>query len=123
MVAKPAPAENADASRTPYRHAQPKEAFPDLLIPHAIAEDERLWAPERANVWFRPLCLSASQGYWVNLARCAGVASFPGIAMCSQCTDSCSRAAGDISNHDWVATPGCLCLRTRRRDSYAGRRR
>jgi len=51
----------ADA-RIPYRHPQPKESFPELVIPNAIPEDERLWVPQAENVWFRPLCLSASRG-------------------------------------------------------------
>jgi 2,4'-dihydroxyacetophenone dioxygenase len=55
--------------RIPYRRPQPKEAFPELVIPHPIPQDERLWVPQQENVWFRPLCLSASRGYWVNLLR------------------------------------------------------
>ena len=55
--------------RIPYRGPQPKEAFPELVIPHPIPQDERLWVPQQDNVWFRPLCLSASRGYWVNLLR------------------------------------------------------
>ena len=60
---------SAENSRIPYRHPQPKEAFPELVIPHAIPQDERLWVPQQENVWFRPLCLSTSRGYWVNLLR------------------------------------------------------
>jgi 2,4'-dihydroxyacetophenone dioxygenase len=107
MVAKPAPAdENADASRTPYRHAQPKEAFLDLLIPHAIAEDERLWAPERANVWFRPLCLSASQGYWVNLARVRGGGVLSRHRHVQPVHGFVLKGSWRYLEHDWVATPG-----------------
>ncbi len=56
-------------ARIPYRHPQPKEAFPELVIPNAIPQDERLWVPQQEAVWFRPLCLSASHGYWMNLLR------------------------------------------------------
>src|SRR5690348_13986507 len=56
-------------ARVPYRHPQPAESFPELVIPDAIPEDERLWVPQHKNVWFRPLCLSASRGYWMNLLR------------------------------------------------------
>ncbi len=56
-------------ARIPYRHLQPKEAAPELVVPHAIPEDERLWVPQEKNVWFRPLCLSATRGYWMNLLR------------------------------------------------------
>jgi len=60
---------NGSQERIPYRYPQPKESFPELVVPHAIPEDERLWVPQMENVWFRPLCLSASRGYWVNLLR------------------------------------------------------
>ena len=62
-------AQDKAQERIPYRRPQPKEAFPELVIPHAIPQDERLWVPQQENVWFRPLCLSASRGYWVNLLR------------------------------------------------------
>src|SRR5204863_1671988 len=58
-----------DNSRIPYRHPQPKESPPELVIPTVIPSDERLWVPQGENVWFRPLCLCASRGYWMNLLR------------------------------------------------------
>jgi hypothetical protein len=30
---------------------------------------ERVWVPQAENVWFRPLCLNVSQGYWTHLLR------------------------------------------------------
>jgi quercetin dioxygenase-like cupin family protein len=56
-------------ARIPYRHPQPKEAVPELVVPHAIPQDERLWVPQQENVWFRPLCLAVTGGYWINLLR------------------------------------------------------
>ena len=56
-------------ARIPYRYPQPKEGAPELVVPHAIPQDERLWVPQQENVWFRPLCLSATRGYWMNLLR------------------------------------------------------
>jgi 2,4'-dihydroxyacetophenone dioxygenase len=56
-------------ARIPYRHAQPREAAPELVVPDAIPQDERLWVPQQENVWFRPLCLAATGGYWMNLLR------------------------------------------------------
>lgn len=64
-----APATPANDKWEPYRHAQPAEASMELVIPQAIPEDERVWVPVEENVWFRPLCLSASSGYWMNLLR------------------------------------------------------
>src|SRR5262245_11876747 len=64
-------------SRVAYRQPQPVEMAPDLLVSPALPSDERIWVPQAPNVWFRPLCLSASQGYWVNLLKVtrAGVLS------------------------------------------------
>lgn len=67
---------DADA-RTPYQLPFPRDALPEIVVPRAIPEDERVWVPQAENVWFRPLCLNRSQGYWVNLlkVRRAGVLS------------------------------------------------
>ena len=44
----------------PYRHSQPRESPPELVIPDAVPRDERIWVPVEDNVWFRPLLLSGS---------------------------------------------------------------
>ncbi len=54
----------------PYKHPQPKSScLPELVIPNAVPIDERIWVPVEENVWFRPLCLCVSRGYWMNLLR------------------------------------------------------
>src|SRR3546814_10071654 len=64
------PVDKSDADpMTPYQYANPPDALPEIVIPNAIPSDERLWVPQAENVWFRPLCLNASQGYWMNLLR------------------------------------------------------
>jgi len=63
---------NLDAEtlrRMPYQYDQPVDMVPDLVIPHAVPVDERIWVPQADNVWFRPLCLNRSAGYWMNLLR------------------------------------------------------
>src|SRR3954465_218596 len=55
--------------RMPYQYPRPKEALPDLVVPNAIPQDERIWVPQGENVWFRPLCLNVSSGYWMNLLK------------------------------------------------------
>ena len=62
---------------TPYRHPQPKDSPPELIVPNVIPEDERVWVPVDDNVWFRPLLFCVSRGYWMNLlkVRRAGVLS------------------------------------------------
>ena len=56
----------------PYRGEQPY-GVPDDLVIGGILDvdntDERLWVPQSKDVTFRPLLLSVSQGYFVNLLR------------------------------------------------------
>ncbi len=58
-----------DTSRMPYKLPFPKDAMDEIVVPKAVPEDERVWVPQAENVWFRPLCLNRSQGYWMNLLR------------------------------------------------------
>lgn len=55
----------------PYRGEQPYGVPDDIVIPAALDLDcdERLWVPQSKDVWFRPLLLSASQGFFVNILR------------------------------------------------------
>ena len=91
---------------TPYRHAQPKESPPELVVPNVIPTDERVWVPVDDNVWFRPLLLCVSRGYWMNLlkVRRAGVLSrhrhplpVHGYVL---------KGKWRYLEHDWVATEG-----------------
>jgi quercetin dioxygenase-like cupin family protein len=47
----------------------PAEMAKDIVVGSVLPEDERVWVPQAEGVWFRPLCLSTRQGYWVNLLR------------------------------------------------------
>ena len=98
--------ETADEKRVPYRHKQPEYSPPEIVIADTLPTDERLWVPQAENVWFRPLCLSASRGYWQNLLRVrkSGVLSrhrhpqpVHGYVM---------RGSWRYLEHDWVATEG-----------------
>ena len=53
----------------PYQLPMPKDALSEIVIPSAIPDDDRLWVKQAENVYFRPLCLNASQGYWMNLLK------------------------------------------------------
>nr|WP_300307132.1 2,4'-dihydroxyacetophenone dioxygenase family protein [Halomonas sp.] len=92
--------------RMPYQYAQPAEAAAEIVVPHAIPEDERIWVPQAENVDFRPLCLNTSQGYWVNLLRVrkSGVLSrhrhpnpVHGVVL---------KGRWRYLEHDWVASEG-----------------
>ncbi len=91
---------------TPYQHPFPQDAVPEIFVPRIEPEDDREWVPQAEGVWFRPLCLGVSQGYYVNLLRVrkAGVLS-------------CHRHFGPVHahvlkgkwhylEHDWVAEAG-----------------
>ncbi len=54
---------------TPYQLPFPPDAQDEIVVPSAVPEDDRVWVPQAENVWFRPLCLNRSQGYWVNLLK------------------------------------------------------
>ena len=95
-----------DNSRIAYRHPQPKESPPELVIPSVIPEDDRVWVPQAENVWFRPLCLCTSRGYWMNLlkVRKSGVLSrhrhpqpVHGYVI---------KGRWRYLEHDWVSQPG-----------------
>jgi len=58
--------------RIPYRGEQPYGVPDDLVVLGALdidGADERLWIPQSESVTFRPLLLSVSQGYFVNILR------------------------------------------------------
>ena len=73
----PADTDPETQRRMPYQKPQPAEILPDLVVANAIPLDERVWVPQADQVWFRPLCLNRSAGYWMNLLRVrrAGVLS------------------------------------------------
>ena len=56
----------------PYRGERPYGVPEDLVVPRVLdidGTDERLWVPQATDVTFRPLLLSVSQGYFVNILR------------------------------------------------------
>src|SRR5215475_12600628 len=59
----------ADDALIPYQLPFPADALSEIVIPRAIPVDERMWVPQAKDVWFRPLCLNRSTGYWMNLLR------------------------------------------------------
>jgi 2,4'-dihydroxyacetophenone dioxygenase len=95
-----------DTGRMPYQLPFPPEAAKEVVVASAIPDDERVWVPQAPDVWFRPLCLHASQGYWVNLLRVrrAGVLSrhrhpapVHGLVL---------KGQWHYLEHDWVAREG-----------------
>ena len=61
-----------DGTAIAFRGDQPPFMAPDLVQPGILGEwlsDDNLWVPASPAVSFKPLLLSASQGYYVNLLR------------------------------------------------------
>jgi quercetin dioxygenase-like cupin family protein len=98
--------EGADEKRIPYRHAQPKESPPEIVIPDALPHDERLWVPQAESVWFRPLCLSASRGYWQNLLRVRKAGVLSRHRHPQPVHGYVIRGSWHYLEHDWIATEG-----------------
>jgi len=61
--------QDSQNANIPYQLPMPQNALSEIVIPSAIPEDEKLWVKQAENVYFRPLCLNASQGYWMNLLK------------------------------------------------------
>ena len=94
------------SSLIPYQLSFPKDAQQEIVVPFAIPTDERVWVPQSEHVSFRPLCLNASQGYWMNLLRVrkSGVLSrhhhpqgVHGMVL---------KGSWRYLEHDWIATEG-----------------
>jgi quercetin dioxygenase-like cupin family protein len=99
-------AESPDTRSMPYQLPNPPETMTDLVIEHAVPNDERVWVPQGENIWFRPLCLNIASGYWMNLLRVrrSGVLSrhrhpcpVHGLVL---------KGKWRYLEHDWVATEG-----------------
>lgn len=98
--------EALDTRTMPYQLPNPPEILTDVVIPNAIPKDERIWVPQAENIWFRPLCLNVSTGYWMNLLRVrkSGVLSrhrhpcpVHGLVL---------KGRWRYLEHDWIATEG-----------------
>ena len=95
-----------DGAKIPYRHPQPAESPPELVIPDAIPADERIWVPQAPNVWFRPLCLCASRGYWMNLLRVRKSGVLSRHRHPQPVHGYVIKGRWRYLEHDWVASQG-----------------
>jgi hypothetical protein len=109
--------------RVPYRHPQPADSPPEIVIPDALPADERLWVPQAENVWFRPLCLSASRGYWMNLLRVRKSGVLSRHRHPQPVHGYVIRGRWRYLEHDWVATEGSYVYEAPGETHTLGRRR
>jgi len=78
---------------------------PDLAV-LAVPTDERVWVPQAADVWFRPLLFNTVSGGWCNLLRVrkSGVLSRHRHPMIV--TGYVLKGRWRYLEHDWIAETG-----------------
>jgi len=80
---------------------------------NAIPADERLWVPQAENVWFRPLCLNVSQGYWMNLLRVRKSSVLSRHRHPNPVHGFVLKGRWHYLEHDWVAEEGATSTNRR----------
>ena len=92
------PSDALDTSKIAYQLPQPGGMVPDIFVGGGLELDgeEREWVPQSADVWFGPLVLCVSQGYYINILRVRAAGICRGIAIPGRCTRSLCAGAGAI---------------------------
>ncbi len=90
----------------PYRHPMPQDAASDIVIHDVVPVDEKLWVPQADGVSFRPLCLCASRGYWVNLLRVRRSGFLSRHRHPQPVHGYVIKGSWRYLEHDWIATEG-----------------
>jgi quercetin dioxygenase-like cupin family protein len=101
----PLEAEDGDALK-PYQLPMPRDAAAAIVVPRAVPDDERVWVPQAEGVWFRPLCLSASSGYWMNLLRVRRAGILSRHRHPNPVHGYVIKGRWRYLEHDWVAEAG-----------------
>ena len=91
---------------TPYQLDFPKDALPEIFVKDALTTDERMWVPQADNVWFRPLCLNRSQGYWVTLLKVKKSCVLSRHRHPQGVHGFVIKGRWEYLEHDWVAEEG-----------------
>lgn len=63
---------NGQPEPAAYQHKQAYGISEGHVMPGVLSnldEDENLWVPQAEDVWFKPILLHATQGYFINLLR------------------------------------------------------
>lgn len=96
----------APSAMEPYRHPMPADCLSEIVVADAVPQDERLWVPQQENVWFRPLCLSASNGYWTSLLRVRQSGILSRHRHPQPVHGWVLRGSWRYLEHDWIASEG-----------------
>ena len=82
---------------------------PDLVLPGVLSEwlaDDHLWVPSSATVSFKPIILSTSQGYFVNLLRVRQNGILHRHRHAGPVHALVLRGSWRYLEHDWIAEQG-----------------
>ena len=92
--------------RVPYQKPQPWGRVPDMVVPDAVTDDERLWAPLGPGMWSRPLQLNVSGGFYVHLLKVKRSGLLQRHRHSGAVHAYVIRGRWHYLEHDWVAEQG-----------------
>lgn len=97
-----------DSRKIAYQLPQPAGVRPDIFLPDAInlSAKEEFWVPQADGVWFKPLILNVSEGYYVNLLRVKRAGVLSRHRHSGPVHAFTLRGRWHYVEHDWVATEG-----------------
>ena len=104
--------DDRDRSAVAYQRPQPMGMVPDVFfggalhLPDEIAADDPDWVPQDENVWFKPLLLSVSQGFYVNILRVRKSGVLSRHRHSGPVHAFTLRGAWHYLEHDWIARQG-----------------
>jgi 2,4'-dihydroxyacetophenone dioxygenase len=97
-----------DDSKIAYQLPQPFGMVPDAFVGSALDldGDERDWVPQSPTVSFKPLILSVSQGFYLNILRVRSSGVLSRHRHTGPVHALTLRGKWHYLEHDWFATPG-----------------
>ena len=79
---------------------------PPEIVVHAMPADERVWVPQAASVWFRPLMLNTLSGQWCNLLRVRKAGILSRHRHPAPVHGFVLKGRWRYLEHDWIANEG-----------------
>lgn len=80
---------------------------PEMFLSGALNLDqEGVWVPQAPDVWFRPLILNVTEGYYVNLLRVRRAGVLSRHRHLGPVHAFTLRGTWRYLEHDWTAHPG-----------------
>jgi 2,4'-dihydroxyacetophenone dioxygenase len=97
-----------DTSKVAYQLPQPVGMVADIFSAGVLDLecDAQHWVPQSADVWFRPLVLSVSQGYYVNILRVRASGVLSRHRHSGPVHALTLRGRWHYLEHDWVSAAG-----------------